>query len=107
MHGACARAALRRRAVLRRVLYHLESWAEGLDQLGRLVALGEPLIVLETAIDRVTHTTPGKTAYGDTTTHFVPSLDVLDLLLCERGFDVPEFVNVGARRNPSPCSPSA
>jgi len=80
------------------VLYHLENWADGLDQLDRLVAPGDGLIVLETAIDRVTQTAYGDKAYwGDKMTYFVPSLAVLDLLLRERGFDVRELVHLGER----------
>lgn len=80
------------------VLYHLENWADGLDHLRRLVVPGSGLVVLETAIDRVTRTTYGDATYrGDRTTFFVPSLAVLDVVLRERAFVVHELVQLGDR----------
>jgi len=90
------------------VLYHLEDWADGLDQMARLGVPGAGLIVLETAIDRVTQTASGNTAYrGDRMTYFVPSLAVLDLLLRERGFEIRELVNLGERALAFLRAPSA
>ncbi len=80
------------------VLYHLENWADGLDELTRLVVRGNGLIVLETAVEPVTRTTyRGKGYRGDTTTFFVPSTRVLRAVLDERGFVIHELVELGER----------
>lgn len=80
------------------VLYHLENWADALDQIGRLTAADHGTIVLETAISDVTLTTYGDAAYrGDRTTFFVPSLALLSVALEERGFRVHQLIDLGER----------
>jgi len=80
------------------VLYHLENWADGLDKVAALVAPEDGVVVLETAVEAVTHTTyRGKGFRGDPTTYFVPSKAVLLALLAERGFVARDLVDVGER----------
>jgi SAM-dependent methyltransferase len=80
------------------VLYHLEDYASALDKVAALAAPGGGLIVLETAIEPVTLTLPGDAVYhGDSTTFFVPSLEVLVALLRERDFGVEIVRDLGTR----------
>jgi tRNA (mo5U34)-methyltransferase len=67
------------------VLYHLEDWSAAFDKLRRLCTPGG-LIVLETEIGPRTEVFPVDKAYnGDTSTYFVPSPRMLDLLVIEHG----------------------
>jgi 2-polyprenyl-3-methyl-5-hydroxy-6-metoxy-1,4-benzoquinol methylase len=69
------------------VLYHLENFTLALDRLATLVRPRAGTVVIETAIEPVTQTTPGDAAYqGDPTTNFVPSVRLLLTLLWERDF---------------------
>ncbi len=80
------------------VLYHLEDYATALDKVKALTVPTHGLIVLETASEPVTRTCPGMADYlGDTSTYFVPSLNVLLELVRERGFRVEVVRNLGAR----------
>jgi len=68
------------------VLYHLEDWSGAFDKLRELVNPGG-LIVLETEIGARTEVFPGEQAYqGDTSTYFVPSPAMLELVVSEHGF---------------------
>ncbi len=78
------------------VLYHLENWATGLDKLLELCAPGAR-VVLETAAEPITRTTYGIGYHGDTTTFFVPSLSVLQVLVRERGFSIEIARDLGTR----------
>jgi tRNA (mo5U34)-methyltransferase len=79
------------------VLYHLEDYATALEKVASFAAPGG-LIVLETAIERVTLTLPGGADYhGDTSTFFVPSIPVLLELIRERGLTIEIVRNLGTR----------
>lgn len=68
------------------VLYHLEDWSGTFDKLRQLAVPGG-LIVLETASGPRTEVFPGDQDFnGDTSTYFVPSAPMLDLLVREHGF---------------------
>jgi tRNA (mo5U34)-methyltransferase len=80
------------------VLYHLEDYAGALDKVVSFAAPHEGLVVLETAIERVTRTLPGAMDYhGDTTTFFVPSIPVLTELIRERGLEIEVMRDLGTR----------
>ena len=80
------------------VLYHLEDYGSALDKVASFAVPGRGLIVLETAIEPVTLTLPGKQDYrGDTSTYFVPSIPVLLELLRERGFRIEIVRDIGGR----------
>ena len=80
------------------VIYHLEDFASALDKVATLAEPGTGLIVLETAIEPVTVTTPGEQEYfGDSSTYFVPSEGVLLELIRERGFTVDLVRKFGTR----------
>jgi tRNA (mo5U34)-methyltransferase len=80
------------------VLYHLEDYAGALDKIVGFAAPGEGLIVLETAIERITRTLPGDMDYkGDATTFFLPSIGVLTEIIRERGLEIEVLRDLGTR----------
>jgi 2-polyprenyl-3-methyl-5-hydroxy-6-metoxy-1,4-benzoquinol methylase len=80
------------------VLYHLEDYATALDKVASLAVPETGLIVLETAINPVTLTLPGRADFhGDTSTYFVPSVPVLLELLRERRFSIEIVRDIGTR----------
>jgi tRNA (mo5U34)-methyltransferase len=80
------------------VLYHLEDFAAAIDKVASFAVPGAGLIVLETAIEPVTLSLPGRRDYhGDTSTFFVPSVPVLLELLRERALRIEIVRDLGTR----------